>query len=157
MFACSLHELQNQLRYRARLEGAGAERQNEGLPPTPFPRLFFKQEKPNEEIDYTFRLFSNEILHILGRYQWKKQVCNLTREQKRGIRQVRELINSRTVRLSVSDKGGEFVVIPHQLDIAITERYLNDTSLYRPSSQKEYKDQYRKLNIEWVKNLGKPA
>uniref|UniRef100_A0A158PA93 Retrotransposon Orf1 n=1 Tax=Angiostrongylus cantonensis TaxID=6313 RepID=A0A158PA93_ANGCA len=47
--------------------------------------------------------------------------------------------------------GGEFVVIPHQLDIEITEKHLEDASLYRPSSEKEFKSQYRKLNNEWVK------
>uniref|UniRef100_A0A0K0DGA6 Reverse transcriptase domain-containing protein n=1 Tax=Angiostrongylus cantonensis TaxID=6313 RepID=A0A0K0DGA6_ANGCA len=51
-----------------------------------------------------------------------------------------------TIRLSVSDKGGEFVVIPHQLDVKITEEHLSDVTLNRPSSEKEYKHQYRKLN-----------
>uniref|UniRef100_A0A0K0CXK6 Fungal_trans domain-containing protein n=1 Tax=Angiostrongylus cantonensis TaxID=6313 RepID=A0A0K0CXK6_ANGCA len=46
---------------------------------------------------------------------------------------------------------GEFVVIPHQLDVEIAEKHLEDASLYRPSSEKEFKSQYRKLNNEWVK------
>ncbi|VDM63678.1 unnamed protein product [Angiostrongylus costaricensis] len=67
------------------------------------------------------------------------------------MREVRELIRSKNIRLSVSDKGGKFVVIPHQLDVEITEEHLEDASLYRPSSEKEFKSQYRKLNNEWAK------
>uniref|UniRef100_A0A0K0DA15 Oxysterol-binding protein n=1 Tax=Angiostrongylus cantonensis TaxID=6313 RepID=A0A0K0DA15_ANGCA len=43
--------------------------------------------------------------------------------------------------LSVSDKGGELVVIPHQLDVETTEKHLEDASLYPPSSEKEFKSQ----------------
>ncbi|KAE9417862.1 hypothetical protein Angca_001184, partial [Angiostrongylus cantonensis] len=47
----------------------------------------------------------------------RKYISNLTAAQKCGTREIRELINSKTIRLSVSDKGGEFAVIPRQLDI----------------------------------------
>ncbi|KAJ1364738.1 hypothetical protein KIN20_024892 [Parelaphostrongylus tenuis] len=42
------------------------------------------------------------------------------------MKEVRELIREGRTRLSVSDKGGEFVVIPRQLDIAITNKHLED-------------------------------
>ncbi|EYC44211.1 hypothetical protein Y032_0468g2007 [Ancylostoma ceylanicum] len=64
---------------------------------------------------------------------------------------VREMISSGLIRLSTSDKGGEFVVIPQQLDKAITEEHLRDDTLYRTSSAKEFQAQYRHLNREWVK------
>ncbi|VDM55386.1 unnamed protein product [Angiostrongylus costaricensis] len=67
------------------------------------------------------------------------------------MRQVQELIKSKTIRLSVSDKGEEFVVIPLQLDVDITEKCLEDASLYRACTEKEFKSQNRKLNNEWVK------
>ena len=67
------------------------------------------------------------------------------------MKHVRELIRSRQIRLSVSDKGGEFVVAPHQLDIAITENHLRDASIYRPSSHAEFQKQFRKLNREWIR------
>ncbi|VDM64342.1 unnamed protein product [Angiostrongylus costaricensis] len=66
------------------------------------------------------------------------------------MREIRELINSETIRLSASDKEGEFVVILRQLDVEIIEELLSDATLYRPSSEKEYKSQYRKLNNQWV-------
>ncbi|EYC42711.1 hypothetical protein Y032_0521g2875 [Ancylostoma ceylanicum] len=61
------------------------------------------------------------------------------------------MISSGLIRLSTSDKGGEFVVIPQQLDKAITEEHLRDDTLYRTSSAKEFQAQYRHLNREWVK------
>ncbi|VDM62632.1 unnamed protein product [Angiostrongylus costaricensis] len=67
------------------------------------------------------------------------------------MREARELIRLKTIRLSVSDEGEEFVVIPYQLDVEITEKHLEDASLYRPSSEKEFKSKYRKLNNEWAK------
>ncbi|VDM63086.1 unnamed protein product [Angiostrongylus costaricensis] len=67
------------------------------------------------------------------------------------MRQVRELIKSKIIRLSVSDKSGEFVVIPRQLDVDITEKHLKNASLYRASTEKEFRSQNRKLNSEWVK------
>ncbi|KAJ1373722.1 hypothetical protein KIN20_036212, partial [Parelaphostrongylus tenuis] len=64
---------------------------------------------------------------------------NLTELQKRGMKEVRKLIREGRIRPSVSDKDGEFVVIPRQLDIAITNKHLEDALLYRPSSVKEFK------------------
>ena len=67
------------------------------------------------------------------------------------MKHLRELVGSEQIRLSISDKGGEFVVIPHQLDIAITENHLRDMSIYRPSSRAEFQKQFRSLNREWIK------
>ncbi|KAJ1368464.1 hypothetical protein KIN20_029598 [Parelaphostrongylus tenuis] len=38
----------------------------------------------------------------------------------------------------------------HQLDIAISNKHLEDASLYRSSSVKEFERQKRKLNNEWI-------
>ncbi|VDM64627.1 unnamed protein product [Angiostrongylus costaricensis] len=96
-------------------------------------------------------MFANEALKVLNHYRAKRYSSNLTPVQKRGMREVRELIRLKTIRLPVSDKGGEFVVIPHQLDVEITKKHLEDASLYHPSSEKEFKSKYQKLNHEWVK------
>ncbi|XGW33962.1 hypothetical protein V3C99_018028 [Haemonchus contortus] len=71
---------------------------------------------------------------------------NISREQAYGLKLLQDLIKSRTIRLSVSDKGGEFVVIPRQLDVIITKHHLGDTSIYRPSSAKDFQTQCRRLN-----------
>ncbi|VDM64441.1 unnamed protein product [Angiostrongylus costaricensis] len=96
-------------------------------------------------------MFANETLKVLNHYRAKRHSSSLTLVQKRGMREVRELIRLKTIRLSVSDKGGEFVVIPYQLDVEVTKKHLEDASLYHPSSEKEFKRKYRKLNHEWAK------
>ena len=150
--ACSLHELQDRLRGKARLETLNTNEREAGtLPLPPFPRPFFRQQDPNNEIDNKFRIFSEKTFKTLNQYLARSLRSNLTETRKRGMREVRELIKSKAIRVSVSDKGGEFVIIPRQLDVAITEKHLQDASLYRPSTEKEFKTQYRKLNREWVK------
>ena len=148
-----LSDKSDQLRYKAKQERLGLEQERGAgaLPKPPFPRTFFKQQQPDNEIDSKFRLFSDELLHILNCYRRKKFSSNLSQQQKLGFRQIRELIKSKSIRLSVSDKGGEFVVIPRQLDIEITERHLQDVTLYRSSSVKEFKEQCCNLNKGWVK------
>uniref|UniRef100_A0A158PFF5 DH domain-containing protein n=1 Tax=Angiostrongylus costaricensis TaxID=334426 RepID=A0A158PFF5_ANGCS len=51
--ACSLHELQDRLRSNARIETQHGKEQRpaRALPPPPFPRLFFRQQDPNDEVD----------------------------------------------------------------------------------------------------------
>uniref|UniRef100_A0A0K0DIB8 Reverse transcriptase domain-containing protein n=1 Tax=Angiostrongylus cantonensis TaxID=6313 RepID=A0A0K0DIB8_ANGCA len=64
------------------------------------------------------------------------------------------------IRIFIKKKqGGEFVVIPRQFDT--TEKHLQDESLYRASTENEFRSQNRKLNNEWVKTASaaglKPA
>ncbi|KAJ1372525.1 hypothetical protein KIN20_034701 [Parelaphostrongylus tenuis] len=79
---CSLQELQNQMRYKARLEELGNEKQIGALPPIPFPQAFYKKEKPNSELETIFRVFSNEVMQILNHFRHKKFSSNLTHKQK---------------------------------------------------------------------------
>ncbi|KAK6757213.1 hypothetical protein RB195_015191 [Necator americanus] len=70
-----------------------------------------------------------------------------------------EVANKRNFSISVSDKGGEFVVISSELDRAITKLHLTDDSLYHPSSAHEFGRQYRRLNRIWIetaKSVGLP-
>ena len=85
------------------------------------------------------------------RFRREKTPCNLNFKRKAGMKQLKEIIGSKQIRLSISDKGGEFVVIPHHLDVAITEKHLENTAIYRPSSYAEFQRQFRHLNREWVK------
>ncbi|KAK6734798.1 hypothetical protein RB195_018155 [Necator americanus] len=50
------------------------------------------------------------------------------------------------VSVSISDKGGEFVVMSRDLDMAIIGQYLDDATLYCSSSYGEFKKQCRHLN-----------
>ena len=53
------------------------------------------------------------------------------------------------IRISVSDKGGEFVVMPAALDREITLLHLSDTSIYVPSSKKSFTQKSKNINTIW--------
>ena len=70
--ACSLHELQDQLRRKAKLEELNNNEQHDlgALPPTPIPRAFFRQQDPNSEMEISsafFRTRHSESLIIIER------------------------------------------------------------------------------------------
>ncbi|KAJ1369671.1 hypothetical protein KIN20_031184 [Parelaphostrongylus tenuis] len=131
--ACGLHDLQDQLSKKVRVEETNRNEQQVEAPKPPFPQPFYRQQDPNEEVNRKFRKFADETLRTLTHYRTKRFQSNLTELQKRGMKEVRELIREGRIRLLVSDKGGESVVIPLQLDIAITNNHLEDASLYRSS------------------------
>ncbi|EYC41775.1 hypothetical protein Y032_0557g3394 [Ancylostoma ceylanicum] len=100
--------------------------------------MFYKRQGPCDATDSRFRLFATDLFNTLGRFSNIRHRSNLSAAQKCGMEEIRSLIKSQSIRLSISDKGGEFVVIPKQLDEAITEEHLKDKTLYRPSSSQEF-------------------
>ena len=56
---CSLYELQDRLRYKARLDnGSLAAEQARNVPNIPFPPTYYKQQEPHIESDANFRVFA---------------------------------------------------------------------------------------------------
>ncbi|EYC27489.1 hypothetical protein Y032_0009g757 [Ancylostoma ceylanicum] len=149
----NLQALQDRLRYKAKLDRIGIStlQQSNTIPAPPFPRMFHSRQEPNDDVDSRFRLFATDLFHTLSRFNRVTHRSNLTNSQKCGIREIRELIATQSIRLSISDKGGDFVVIPRALDRAITEQHLSDATLYRLSSAQEFIAQSRKLNKIWVR------
>lgn len=81
-------------------------------------------------------MFSHDVLKALSHYCDRKYIPDFTAARKCSMREIIELINSKTIRLTVSDKGGKFVVIPRQLYVKITEEHLTYVTLYRIPSEK---------------------
>ncbi|XGW09626.1 hypothetical protein V3C99_011701 [Haemonchus contortus] len=148
---CSLHELQDRLRYRAKVDGGASATTNaKAALKVPFPQVYFKQQEPDIASDISFQIFADEIFKVFSRFQKQRLSPNISRTQAEGIRELQGLVKSHTIRLSVIDKGGEFVVISNQIDRAITERHLEDSSLYQPCSIEEFQAQFRRLNRQWM-------
>ncbi|VDO20352.1 unnamed protein product [Haemonchus placei] len=80
----------------------------------------------------------------------------MTNDQWDGLREVRKRVADGKIRLSVSDKGGEFMVLPCSLDPEITELHLNDASVYGHSTEKAFLTQCHRLNTLWV-SIGRTA
>ncbi|EYC22539.1 hypothetical protein Y032_0017g3411 [Ancylostoma ceylanicum] len=153
-----LQRLRDQLRVRSKrndqpqLLGTMSRRV---LPPIPFPCSFYKEPDPCPDVDIKFRILSSGILSVLTQNKRRCQ-SNLTYDQWQGFREIREMISAGMIRLSVSDKGGEFVVIPQELDREITELHLTDTTIYQRTTQNEFHSQCKRLNHIWT-TIGKAA
>ncbi|KAK6726343.1 hypothetical protein RB195_004579 [Necator americanus] len=120
------------------------------FPPIPFPALLYKPQEANSVIDAMFRLFAMSVSSILSRYSHKRAFENLTPTQRKRLCELRDICSQGKIKISVSDKGGEFVVISSELDRAITKLHLTDDSLYHHSSAHELGRQYRRLNRIWT-------
>ncbi|EYC38778.1 hypothetical protein Y032_0696g1607 [Ancylostoma ceylanicum] len=83
---------------------------------------------------------------MLSRYSNKRAPSNLTPTQRLGLREIRDFCRRGEIKISISDKGGEFVVISRELDMAISEHHLEDATVYCPSSPEEIRKQYLHLN-----------
>ncbi|EYC30712.1 hypothetical protein Y032_0004g1726 [Ancylostoma ceylanicum] len=152
-----LHRLRDQLREckRASQLQIPTALSTRPLPPIPFPRSFYKEPEPCADADIKFRILSSGVLSILAKNKRQRQ-SNLTFEQQQGFKEIRQLTSCGVIRLSVSDKGGEFVVMPQTLDREITEFHLTDATIYRCTTQSEFISQYKRLNHVWMTS-GKAA
>ncbi|XGW34592.1 hypothetical protein V3C99_018497 [Haemonchus contortus] len=153
-----LHQLRDQLRTNAvRREPRRNETESEQsmLTPIPFPRSFYSEPEPSPVEDVKFRVLSSGVLEVFKRHM-RERFSNLTNAQWEGLREIRKRVADGEIRLPVSDKGGEFVVLPRSLDQEITKLHLNDTSVYCGSTEKEFLTQCHRLNTLWV-SIGKIA
>ncbi|KAK6735385.1 hypothetical protein RB195_018537 [Necator americanus] len=155
----SLQYVHDRLRYRAKIgeeETGRGSNINANFPVVPFPAMIFKPQDPHPRVDAKFRLFTTSVFSILKRFSRKHPISNLTPMQRSGLREIRELSTRGEIKVTISDKGGEFVVISRELDMAITRKHLDDATLYHSSSHEEFIKQSRRLNRVWVE-IGKAA
>ncbi|EYC05911.1 hypothetical protein Y032_0079g1253 [Ancylostoma ceylanicum] len=132
-----LHQLRDQLRLRFARENQAqpsTPMNRRLLPSVPFPSPFYREPDPCTEADVKFRIFSSDVFSIFNENRRTYQ-SSLTSEQRRGFKKLRESIANGNIRLSVSDNGWEFVVMPQSLDRAITENHLSGPTLYKRATE----------------------
>ncbi|EYB94787.1 hypothetical protein Y032_0167g129 [Ancylostoma ceylanicum] len=142
----SLHRFRDQLRIRTRGDNRTIPNalSRRTLPHIPFPSSFYQEPEPCREADVTFRILASGVLNILNENRKPRQ-SSLTRAQWQCFRGIRKLTSNGEIPLSVSDKGGEFVVIPQTVDREITEYHLADSITYR-TTEKDFLQQCKRLN-----------
>ncbi|XGW05094.1 hypothetical protein V3C99_015904 [Haemonchus contortus] len=150
-----LHRLRDQLRWSAMRKEPQRASTESMLPPIPFPCSFYKEPEPSPLQDLKFRVLTSGVLEIFRRHT-RERFSNMTNAQWEGLREIRKRVAEGEIRLSVSDKGGEFVVLPRSLDREITELHLSDASIYSHSTEKAFLTQCHRLNALWV-SIGKVA
>jgi hypothetical protein len=74
----------------------------------------------------------HEVKKVINKHKSRSLPPNLTRNQRETLSELTTLKKAREVRISVSDKGGEFVVMNSNLDNTLMEKHLGNESLYRP-------------------------
>lgn len=152
----NLQLLHDRLRHKAKIDSRGigpGVASNTAIPPPPFPATYVGPQEPNPAVDTKFRIFATSLLTVLRRsagQSYLSRASNLTAAERNGLREIRELAKSGAIRVTVSDKGGEFVVLPQELDRAITRLHLQDNTIYASSSREEFGKQYRRLNRKWT-------
>ena len=99
--------------------------------------MFYREPDPCQEADIKFKILSAGVLAAF-RNHGSVHHNNLTLGQWKGFKEVRELIKNGTIRLSVSDKGGEFVALPLALDKEIISLHLQDATVYGPATEKNF-------------------
>lgn len=63
---------------------------------------------------------------------------NLSREQFSALRDLRDQASSGPLRITKSDKGDDFVILPKTLEKSIVELHLSDLSLHTPTIKLEF-------------------
>uniref|UniRef100_A0A914CQZ8 Reverse transcriptase domain-containing protein n=1 Tax=Acrobeloides nanus TaxID=290746 RepID=A0A914CQZ8_9BILA len=94
---------------------------------------------------------SRDLDKILEKWAKIKISDNLTGPQRQGLKSIMSRSRSKEIRVSISDKGGDFVVLPTQLDIAITELHLLDQGVYEKTNEKAFLCLEKSINENWVK------
>lgn len=104
-------------------------------------------------VDAKFRIFAKSLLTVLRRSSEQSstsRISNLTAVERNGLREIRKLAKSGATRVTVSNKGGEFVELFQEVDKAITRLCLQDDTVYAHSSYEELVMKFRRLNRKWT-------
>lgn len=87
----------------------------------------------------------DEALQIESR----KFSSNLPKEQRDNIKRLGTLQQNGTIRISVSDKGGEFTIIPQELDKRIALHHLSDTATYIAAEKTDFNKNIKTVKHTW--------
>ena len=87
-------------------------------------------EAPNtkfQHLESSLQHLKHEVKNVINKYKSRSLPPNLTRNQRETLSELTTLKKAREVRISVSDKGGEFVVMNSNLDNTLMEKHLGIT------------------------------
>ena len=87
----------------------------------------------NVKVFLSLQHLEHEVVKIIDKHKSKTIPANLTSKQKITLSELIKLKKSHEVRISVSDKGGEFVVMKSTLDDELVKKHLNNRSIYQPT------------------------
>ena len=74
---------------------------------------------------------------------------NLPREERRALIGLKKRINDGEIRISTSDKGGEFIVINQSFDKQITCLHLNNINTYHKCNKFDFQNCVKVVKNQW--------
>uniref|UniRef100_A0A914Z1A1 Reverse transcriptase domain-containing protein n=1 Tax=Panagrolaimus superbus TaxID=310955 RepID=A0A914Z1A1_9BILA len=123
------------------------------LPPPPFPASHVQFTPPIPTIEVRLASLKTSIFKCFDKYA-SSTTDNLAPPLRQALISLIAKRKTNELRISTSDKGGEFVVIPTSLDQQIVRHHLSDSSLYQPTTTENYESAAKTIETKW-KNLCK--
>ncbi|EYC20386.1 hypothetical protein Y032_0022g598 [Ancylostoma ceylanicum] len=130
---CGVHKFAYQLRWRIHKGPTVLDRTSTMLASMPFPKPHISIPKATP-MDPLISALEVDLMREYRNASRSHFVANLTPEELRGLRKLKAA--RQDFRITVGDKDGAFVVMPRDLDKALTSSALADDSIYERSSYK---------------------
>ena len=106
----------------------------EAIEHSPFDKPSRAPDVKFEQLESSLQLLKHEVNKVMNKHKSKPNHPNLTQRQSRALSELVKMKRNRQLRISVSDKGGEFVVMNSNLDNQLMEKHLGNESLYEPAT-----------------------
>ena len=121
---------------------------------SPFPRSRLSlPPREEDEMEQRIKDFEFKIDDLIKKAMKRKEDVNLSRVEWTELMELKRRAIGGDLRISRSDKGGEFTVMPTSLDREIVKRHLSDVTLYEKTDKRFFDNSISKLNKLW-KTLG---
>ena len=98
---------------------------------SPFDKYCKAPDTKFQHLESSLQHLKHEVKKVINKHKSRSLPPNHTRNQRETLSELTTLKKAREVRILVSDKGGEFVVMNSNLDNTM-EKHLVNESLYRP-------------------------
>ena len=99
-------------------------------------------------IEYKIQLLNSKVVELLN-IEDKVFRDNITKNDRQALKSLKKKINNNEIRISVSDKGGEFTIINQSLDKRITMLHLSDVSTYKVTNKTIFLQSVKDVKTNW--------
>jgi hypothetical protein len=104
----------------------------------------------NAALERRLLVLAENLDRVMNSWTKRRIKDNLTMHQRQGLNALKSKCCAKSIRVSKSDKGGDFVVINTELDKKITLQHLSDTTTYQVSSRRSFDTIESAINKAWV-------
>ncbi|EYB82562.1 hypothetical protein Y032_0357g3392 [Ancylostoma ceylanicum] len=140
---CGIHRFAYQLRWRTHRGPTVLDQTSTLLASLPFPKSRISVPKPIPSLELSIATLEVDLMRIYKKASKSRFASNLTSQELRGLKKLKAA--RRTFRVTVGDKDGAFVIMPQDLDKALTNAALADDSIYETSSYRNFLQKHQIL------------